>query len=288
MRPHASLPRRGEPGSSKRTRSGLSYEAASTIRQRSATTARDVNAVVAYLLAHRYAPNRLGVLRYSAYPERSVTEVRIAVDLPQAPRARGLGMSTLELDDIQADVAVPYPGWGITYRFYKLQRHGRMIADPGSAASVLNLLANSVTKSGQVRPETTWTLTVGFTAPGLEAIGVSTDTMTTLPDAFVDGMYRRADKLGDDIAQWDDDFKNNHIDMVAVLRYASDDARKAAEAALSTALFDDTFATAKFHSTRSSSTCTACRHGMPTPADTSTSDSATGSRIPWSRAPRSR
>ena len=46
--------------------------------------ARDVNAVVAYLLAHRYAPNRLGVLRYSAYPERSVTEVRIAVDLPQA------------------------------------------------------------------------------------------------------------------------------------------------------------------------------------------------------------
>ena len=197
-------------------------------------------------------------------------------------------MSTLELDDIQADVAVPYPGWGITYRFYKLQRHGRMIADPRSAASVLNLLANSVTKSGQVRAETTWTLTVGFTAPGLEAIGVSTDTMTTLPDAFVDGMYRRADKLGDDIAQWDDDFKNNHIDMVAVLRYASDDARKAAKAALSTALSDDTFATAKFQLDAQLIDL----HGVPTrDVDAGGYEHfgfRDGTRFPWSRALRSR
>jgi hypothetical protein len=46
--------------------------------------ARDVNAVIAYLLAHRHAPNRFGVLRYCAYPDRSVTQVRIAVDLPPA------------------------------------------------------------------------------------------------------------------------------------------------------------------------------------------------------------
>ncbi len=154
-------------------------------------------------------------------------------------------MSTLELDDIQADVAVQYPGWGITYCFYKLQRHGRMVADPGIAATVLKNLAHSVTKSGQVRSNTTSTLTVGFTAAGLEAIGVSTDTMTTLPDAFVDGMYRRADKLGDDTASWDADFKNNHIDIVVVLRYTSVEARDDARKALSN-VFSDKFATEKF------------------------------------------
>jgi Dyp-type peroxidase family len=155
-------------------------------------------------------------------------------------------MSTLELDDIQADVAVTYPGWGITYRFFKLQRRGRMVADPGIAATVLDGLAHSVTRSGRVRPETTWTLTVGFTAAGLEAIGVSTDTMTTLPDAFVDGMYRRADKLGDDTSSWDDDFKNNHIDIVAVLRYTSEDTKKEADTALADVL-SEKFATQKFH-----------------------------------------
>jgi deferrochelatase/peroxidase EfeB len=89
---------------------------------------------------------------------------------------------------------------------YRMVRHLVLsVADPARARRALALMvdgdrATPDVTSGERAPKEAgygWCLNVGFTYPGLKALGVPTPSLATFPPEFREGMVARASRLGD-------------------------------------------------------------------------------------------
>lgn len=131
---------------------------------------------------------------------------------------------TLDLADIQGNIVAGYGKQGYPYGRLILF-HIDEVPDPEKRAEngqrFIEALRPHVTsamrwegkpsKPGEtLLPKPPVTLNIAFTFPGLAALGVSTRTLRTMPDPFIDGMAKRARILGDDFAgpdwreKWDE------------------------------------------------------------------------------------
>lgn len=118
-------------------------------------------------------------------------------------------MPRLDVNDIQGNILRAYNMPVASYsfvRFYRRAGHGMSIAEATAPArEFVARVAEWVTTaepwpdkpdgSGVQKPD--WTFNIGFTCAGLEALGVPAASLATFPEAFREGMKRRAPMLGD-------------------------------------------------------------------------------------------
>jgi hypothetical protein len=103
-------------------------------------------------------------------------------------------VAVVELNDVQADVAAPYPGAAGAHLFFRFERTGGEIRSLAGVASMLRALTapGMVSRADSVRADTASTMIVGVSSAFLEGIGLHESIRATLPPAFLDGMRARA------------------------------------------------------------------------------------------------
>lgn len=142
---------------------------------------------------------------------------------------------TLDLADIQGNILAGYGKQGFPYGrmlLFFIEETGDAQTRADNGRRFIDALRPHVTsalrwegkpsKPGEkLVPRPAVTLNIAFTYPGLVAIGAPTRTLRVMPDAFIDGMAKRARLLGDDFAGadwrskwdevWQDDARPAHI-----------------------------------------------------------------------------
>lgn len=111
-------------------------------------------------------------------------------------------MMQLDLSDIQGNIHRPYGRFGFPHSRH-LFFH---IADEDAGRAFVQGIRPRVTTAepwtkseagGTIVKKPPITLNIGFTYPGLKALGLPTRTLRLLPDEFIDGMGCRSQILGD-------------------------------------------------------------------------------------------
>lgn len=96
----------------------------------------------------------------------------------------------LELEDIQGFFVQPQTMPFGRYLFFR-------ICNPEHGRRCLASIVNDVTTAGVWSEKQHFALAVGLTYHGLEALSVSEGSLATFPEIFREGIFRRADLLGD-------------------------------------------------------------------------------------------
>jgi Dyp-type peroxidase family len=133
-------------------------------------------------------------------------------------------MAIVELNDVQADVAAPYPGAAAVHLFFRFPRQGNEIDGYRSFAGPITELANLVTRADTVSATTAVTTVVGVTGAFLEGVRLSDVTRSTLSPAFLDGMRARAELLSDRLSDWRAPLADTPVDLVVIVRYRDEEA----------------------------------------------------------------
>lgn len=143
-----------------------------------------------------------------------------------APRSLTAADLKAELNDIQDNVVTPI-----------LMRYGRHVFlkftdGPKARGWLGSMLARVNTRRGE--HGTRFTVNIGFTHEGLEAIGLSQRSLDSFPEAFRAGMRGRADVVGDvgphAPEQWEGGLGGPEIHAMAWIRTDSDEGRDLATA----------------------------------------------------------
>jgi deferrochelatase/peroxidase EfeB len=134
-------------------------------------------------------------------------------------------MIQLDLSDIQGNIHRPYGRFGFPHSRH-LFFH---IADADAGRVFVQAIRPRVTTAepwtkseagGTIVKKPAITLNIGFTYPGLKALGLPTRTLRLLPDEFIDGMGCRSQILGDigesAPEKWDPVWRSTALSVVHV------------------------------------------------------------------------
>lgn len=176
---------------------------------------------------------------YSGYEDKSVQQIRSALDMPSFAGKGQPGKPTLAPNPtpIPADQIADIQG--LILRGFGQPVAVHVVASVADAATARQLLATLAdpsdsdsltvtagTEWGDDRPD--YCLALGITAMGLVALGVPDEHVATFPSEFLDGAVKRAGKVGDwgasSPSRWADGYRDAESAHVLFSLYAADPA----------------------------------------------------------------